>query len=72
MMYHLEDLFIINEIECKVSFVNTEGYAYLTPLYDDIKHGIFKGLVCSILNKQGKDSKGNKAQAIINTDCCAV
>lgn len=60
MLYQLADTFILNDIECKVSFIDTRGYAYLTPVYDCTNNNgdkLFAGLVFAVADRKGRDLK---------------
>lgn len=61
MKYRIGDRFVLNEIEGIVAFVDSRGYAYLTPEEDSPGERIFKGLVFAILDKKGRDANGTRA-----------
>lgn len=67
MKYNLGDRFIVNNLEGRVSFVNSKGDAYLVPVKDKLEYNgekLLMGCVFAVLNNKGLDGKGNKAQSI--------
>lgn len=76
MKYNRGDKFVLKGIECKVAFVNAEGHAYLSPVYDAEEYNgqkTYIGCVFTIIDIKGKDKLGNRAYALpINDSCGAV
>lgn len=75
MKYILNDTFVLNNVECKVKFINANGNAYLVPTSDEYigAEKVFKGLVYAVLDPKGKDIKtGKKAIAVSRIECGAV
>ena len=74
-MYHLNDKFVLAEIECHVAFIDGANNAYLTPEVDGDYYNnsrTYVGCVFAKINPKGKDGLGNKAIAISNKECGAV
>jgi hypothetical protein len=75
MMYHLGNRFVLANIECVVAFIDSRGYAHVSPVEDgDEYHGdkLYKGLVFAVLDRKGKDLHGEKAIALPSLECGAV
>lgn len=75
MRYHLGDKFIVQGVEGEVAFINSAGYAYISPstdgdFYDNKKTYI--GLVFAVLDVKGRDRFGERALTVNNSNCGAV
>lgn len=73
MQFHLNDLFVLDGVESRVSFINSHGEAYLTPLADGdsvyLKPSeanvspesptshLLQGVVFAVLTTTGRDKK---------------
>lgn len=65
MNYQLGDKFLVNEIECKIAYINN-GMAWIVPLEGDTH------IVIDRLDEFGYANNKTKAIAIVNKECLAV
>lgn len=75
MLYQLGDIFVLNNLEVKVSFINSQGEAYVAPVDDEdtqshTRH--LRGLVVGILDRHGRDKKTGTKALSVNTSACGA
>ncbi len=74
MLYSIGDKFLVQGIECEVKYVNNKK-AWVAPIEDtEFENGkkLLKCITIEVLDEKGRDSKGNKAQVLNNSECQAV